>query len=109
MTSSGPPPVAPPKPGSFSDRYDKFIARWPKVHALHRMVVDGSRWCFSDIKVYFRIKRELSSKKKELTDLTMEELEVLIQKTIFPKLIFDFAKNCDFKLIVKIGRVLKLM
>ncbi|RCN29953.1 hypothetical protein ANCCAN_24280 [Ancylostoma caninum] len=79
MTSSGPPPVAPPKPGSFSDRYDKFISRWPKVHALHRMVVDGSRWCFSDIKVYFRIKRELSAKKKELTDLTMEELEVLIQ------------------------------
>ncbi|ETN85570.1 hypothetical protein NECAME_01462 [Necator americanus] len=41
MTSSGPPPTSPSKPGSFSDRYDKFIAQWPKVHTLHRMVVDG--------------------------------------------------------------------
>ncbi|KAK6729546.1 hypothetical protein RB195_006535 [Necator americanus] len=82
MTSSGPPPTSPSKPGSFSDRYDKFIAQWPKVHTLHRMVVDGSRWCFSDIKTYLRIKRELSSKVKTLADLSMAELEVLVQMPI---------------------------
>ncbi|EYC43172.1 hypothetical protein Y032_0501g2600 [Ancylostoma ceylanicum] len=96
MTSSGPPPVAPPKPGSFSDRYDKFIARWPKVHALHRMVVDGSRWCFSDIKVYYRIKRDLSSKKRKITDLTMEELEVLIQQKYSYTSVMEWKSRCLF-------------
>ncbi|VDO38205.1 unnamed protein product [Haemonchus placei] len=79
MTSAGPPPASPPKPGSFSARYDAFIARWPKVYALHRMVVDGSRWCFSDIKTYIRLKRELSSDARSLESLSMPELEVLVQ------------------------------
>ncbi|VDO94697.1 unnamed protein product [Heligmosomoides polygyrus] len=77
-TSAGPPPPTPSKPGSFSARYDAFIARWPKVYALHRMVVDGSRWCFADIKTYVRLKREITNP-KQLQNLTMSELEVLVQ------------------------------
>ncbi|KAK6029549.1 PDZ/DHR/GLGF domain protein, partial [Ostertagia ostertagi] len=79
MTSSGPPPASPSKPGSFSARYEAFISRWPTIHGLHRMVVDGSRWCFSDIKTYIRLKRELSSDARTLENLSMPELEVLVQ------------------------------
>ncbi|KAK5985653.1 hypothetical protein GCK32_002067 [Trichostrongylus colubriformis] len=79
MTSSGPPPASPPKPGSFTERYEKFISRWPVVYGMHRMVVDGSRWCFSDIKTYIRLKREMSSNGRKLESLSMPELEVLVQ------------------------------
>uniref|UniRef100_A0A1I7X7V4 Transposase n=1 Tax=Heterorhabditis bacteriophora TaxID=37862 RepID=A0A1I7X7V4_HETBA len=80
LTSSGPPPSIPPKYGSFSHKYDRFISRWPKVYAIHSMVIDGSRWCFSDIKTYIRVKRELYMKKRNLPDLSMSELEVLVQR-----------------------------
>ncbi|KAJ1363155.1 hypothetical protein KIN20_022947 [Parelaphostrongylus tenuis] len=79
LTSSGPPPSSPPKPGSFSERYDRFVARWPKIYAYHRMVVDGSRWCYSDVKTYIRVRRELLSNRRKLNDLSMDELEVLVQ------------------------------
>ncbi|VDM56518.1 unnamed protein product [Angiostrongylus costaricensis] len=78
-TSSGPPPTSAPKPGTFSERYDKFISKWPRIYALHRMVVDGSRWCLSDVKTYIRVRRELFTKTKKLDDLSMDELEVLVQ------------------------------
>ncbi|WKX91625.1 hypothetical protein Q1695_010002 [Nippostrongylus brasiliensis] len=77
-TSAGPPPPTPSKPGSFSDKYDKFLSRWPRVYAIHRMVVDGSRWCFADIKTYIRLKRELSNA-RQLDSLSVPELEVLVQ------------------------------
>ncbi|VDL71844.1 unnamed protein product [Nippostrongylus brasiliensis] len=80
-TSAGPPPPTPSKPGSFSDKYDKFLSRWPKVYAIHRMVVDGSRWCFADIKTYIRLKRELSNA-RQLDSLSVPELEVLVQLDI---------------------------
>ncbi|CAJ0946417.1 unnamed protein product, partial [Mesorhabditis belari] len=77
-TSQGPLPN-PPKEGSLSYKYERYISRWPKFLALHRMVVDGSRWCFSDVKTYIRVRRDISSKRRTLEQLSVEELEVLVQ------------------------------
>lgn len=40
-TSLGPPPSPPPTVGSFSHKYDTFLAKYPMMHALHNRVVNG--------------------------------------------------------------------
>ncbi|UMM12183.1 hypothetical protein L5515_001092 [Caenorhabditis briggsae] len=78
-TSAGPPPSTPAKEGSLTYKYEKFIGKWPKVLALHRTVLEGSRWCFADVKMYFRTKKAVTTGQKKLSDLTVEELETLVQ------------------------------
>ncbi|CAJ0571329.1 unnamed protein product, partial [Mesorhabditis spiculigera] len=78
QTSKGPAP-SPPKEGSLMYKYEGFIGRWPKFLAIHRMVVDGSKWCFSDVKTYIRVRRDLSASRRKLEQLSVEELEVLVQ------------------------------
>ncbi|CAD6190888.1 unnamed protein product [Caenorhabditis auriculariae] len=58
LTSYGPPPSTPPKPGSLTYKYENFLGRWPKVLAMHRTIVDGE---------------------KKLKDLEVPQLEVLVQ------------------------------
>ncbi|CAB3410599.1 unnamed protein product [Caenorhabditis bovis] len=79
QTSAGPPPADPPKPGGLMHKYEEFIGRWPKALALHRTVMEGSRWCFWDVKTFWRTKRALMNGEKKLTDLNLHELETLVQ------------------------------
>ncbi|UMM12181.1 hypothetical protein L5515_001092 [Caenorhabditis briggsae] len=81
-TSAGPPPSTPAKEGSLTYKYEKFIGKWPKVLALHRTVLEGSRWCFADVKMYFRTKKAVTTGQKKLSDLTVEELETLVQMPV---------------------------
>ncbi|PIC50839.1 hypothetical protein B9Z55_001584 [Caenorhabditis nigoni] len=78
-TSAGPPPSTPAKEGSLTYKYEKFIGKWPKVLELHRTVLEGSRWCFADVKMYFRTRKAVTTGQKKLSDLTVEELETLVQ------------------------------
>ncbi|CAL2030563.1 unnamed protein product [Caenorhabditis brenneri] len=78
-TSAGPPPATPAKEGSLTYKYEKFIGKWPKVLALHRTVLEGSRWCFADVKMYFKTRRAVATGQKKMSDLTVEELETLVQ------------------------------
>ncbi|TKR92818.1 hypothetical protein L596_007394 [Steinernema carpocapsae] len=43
------------------------------------MVTDGCKWCVSDMKTYYRIRRDLSQGRRTLTDLTTDELESYVQ------------------------------
>ncbi|CAI2312656.1 unnamed protein product [Caenorhabditis sp. 36 PRJEB53466] len=81
-TSAGPPPAAPAKEGSLTYKYEAFIGKWPKVLALHRTVLEGSRWCFADVKMYFKTRKAVASGQKKLTDLNVEELETLVQMPV---------------------------
>ncbi|CAC42296.1 Letm1 RBD domain-containing protein [Caenorhabditis elegans] len=82
QTSAGPPPATPAKEGSLTYKYEQFIGKWPKVLALHRTVLEGSRWCFADVKMYFKTKRAVATGQKKLTDLSVEELETLVQMPV---------------------------
>ncbi|KHN78572.1 hypothetical protein Tcan_06546 [Toxocara canis] len=76
--SSEPPPHKTPK--GMMGRYEHFLkTRAPKAYTVHRMVVDGSKWCVTDIKIYFKIKRDLANGTRTLSQLTQNELEILIQ------------------------------
>ncbi|PIC50838.1 hypothetical protein B9Z55_001584 [Caenorhabditis nigoni] len=81
-TSAGPPPSTPAKEGSLTYKYEKFIGKWPKVLELHRTVLEGSRWCFADVKMYFRTRKAVTTGQKKLSDLTVEELETLVQRAV---------------------------
>ncbi|PAV62652.1 hypothetical protein WR25_10438 [Diploscapter pachys] len=78
-SSAGPPPSDPPKEGSLMFKYEKLLSQWPKVLALHRMVMNGSRWCFSDVKSYFSVKSDLYKGIRKIDQLTVPELEVQVQ------------------------------
>ncbi|CAI5439173.1 unnamed protein product [Caenorhabditis angaria] len=79
FTSAGPPPSDPPKPGSLMFKYEQFVGKWPKILALHKTVMNGSRWCFSDVKTYYKTRKSLMSGEKKLADLSVEQLETLVQ------------------------------
>ncbi|PAV76521.1 hypothetical protein WR25_13648 [Diploscapter pachys] len=78
-SSAGPSPSSPPKEGSLMFKYEKFLSQWPKILSLHRMVMDGSRWCFSDVKSYFSVKSDLYKGVRKIDQLTVPELEVQVQ------------------------------
>ncbi|GMR53444.1 hypothetical protein PMAYCL1PPCAC_23639, partial [Pristionchus mayeri] len=81
-TSLGPPPAAPPTPGSFSHRYDTFMSKYPRMLALHRRVVNGSRWCVMDVKQLWALRRVDLHKESEIDKLTIPQLETLIQARV---------------------------
>uniref|UniRef100_A0A915PXB6 Letm1 RBD domain-containing protein n=1 Tax=Setaria digitata TaxID=48799 RepID=A0A915PXB6_9BILA len=65
-------------------QYESFLLRrYPKVYAIHRMVmnglVSGCKWCWSDIKTYYRLKKDLKSNVRRISDLKRSELEILLQ------------------------------
>uniref|UniRef100_A0A915C7E2 Letm1 RBD domain-containing protein n=2 Tax=Parascaris univalens TaxID=6257 RepID=A0A915C7E2_PARUN len=73
-------PPAHRTPTGLMGRYECFLkTRAPRAYTIHKMVVDGSKWCISDIKIYFALRRELASGSRSLADLTQNELEILIQ------------------------------
>uniref|UniRef100_A0A1I7YY72 Letm1 RBD domain-containing protein n=1 Tax=Steinernema glaseri TaxID=37863 RepID=A0A1I7YY72_9BILA len=75
--STGPPK---PKSGGLVAKFEDYIKpRYPRMYKLHRMVKDGCTWCISDMKCYYRIRRDLLREKRTLTDLTTDELESYVQ------------------------------
>ncbi|MFH4979450.1 hypothetical protein AB6A40_006159 [Gnathostoma spinigerum] len=61
-------------------RYEDLLKRrWPKMYAVHRMVVDGCKWCYTDIKTYFILRRELSRGVRTIAEFDQNELEIFIQ------------------------------
>ncbi|KAK6105740.1 LETM1-like family protein [Brugia pahangi] len=62
------------------ERYESFLSRrYPKVYAVHRMVINGCKWCWSDIKIYYRLKKDLRTKTRQISELKQSELEILLQ------------------------------
>ncbi|GMT28448.1 hypothetical protein PFISCL1PPCAC_19745, partial [Pristionchus fissidentatus] len=78
-TSLGPPPSIPPSPGSFSYKYDSFLSKYPRLHALHNTVVNGSRWCVMDVKQLWVLRSMNIEKESDRKKLTIPQLETLIQ------------------------------
>ncbi|KAF8365324.1 hypothetical protein PRIPAC_83153 [Pristionchus pacificus] len=78
-TSLGPPPSPPPIVGSFSHKYDTFLAKYPMMHALHNRVVNGSRWCVMDVKQLWALRSIDLKDNNQLDKLTIPQLETLIQ------------------------------
>lgn len=70
----------PHKPKGFMRTYENFLnRRYPKVYIVHRLVVDGSKWCISDIKTYCRLRRDFLRGTRTIAELDQNELEILIQ------------------------------
>uniref|UniRef100_A0A8R1XTW8 Letm1 RBD domain-containing protein n=1 Tax=Onchocerca volvulus TaxID=6282 RepID=A0A8R1XTW8_ONCVO len=68
------------QPKGLMARYESFLSRrYPKVHAIHKMVTNGCKWCWSDIKTYYRLKKDLRTKTRQLSELKRSELEILLQ------------------------------
>lgn len=89
LTSGGPPPAKPVVPNSFSAHYDEFVSRWPKIYTLKCLIAGGVRWCFADVKMFFPLRWALMNKKRKLSELSMPELEVLVQNPVeLPRLAF---------------------
>ncbi|EFO24865.2 hypothetical protein LOAG_03622 [Loa loa] len=61
-------------------QYESLLSRrYPKAYAVHRMVMDGCKWCWSDIKTYYRLKKDLRTKTRQISELKRSELEILLQ------------------------------
>jgi len=65
---------------SFFSRYEEYLEKnFPKYYTKHRLIVDGVKWSFSDFKKYFYLIYQLNVGKKNLFDLSSEDLLLLIQ------------------------------
>lgn len=49
------------------------------ARSVYRRVIDGSKWCVSDIKTYYILKRDLARGVRTVAQLQQNELEILIQ------------------------------
>ncbi|OZC05153.1 LETM1-like protein [Onchocerca flexuosa] len=68
------------QPKGLMARYESFLSRrYPKVYAVHKMVTNGCKWCWSDVKIYYRLKKDLRTKTRQLSELKRSELEILLQ------------------------------
>ncbi|KAM3721728.1 LETM1 domain-containing protein [Dirofilaria immitis] len=68
------------QPKGWMARYESFLSRrYPKAHAVHKMVIDGYKWCWSDIKTYYQLKKDLRTKTRQISELKRSELEILLQ------------------------------
>jgi len=57
-------------------RYENFLEnRFPAAHRVHRQVVDGSKFCYQDLLIYFRVRNGLLTRRKSLRDFSRHELE----------------------------------
>ncbi|CAD5206229.1 unnamed protein product [Bursaphelenchus okinawaensis] len=70
-------------------KYEQFLEkRYPKVYRIHRLVVDGCRDCLADVKLLYRLNKDLKYGKRELTDMNTKELMCLLQtQEELPKLV----------------------
>uniref|UniRef100_A0AC34F6W6 Letm1 RBD domain-containing protein n=1 Tax=Panagrolaimus sp. ES5 TaxID=591445 RepID=A0AC34F6W6_9BILA len=60
--------------------YENYLEKnWPKVYKIHRLVVDGTKASVADVKSYYSIRRDLSSGKVSLTQLSRPQLQTYIQ------------------------------
>ncbi|KAK0425999.1 hypothetical protein QR680_009494 [Steinernema hermaphroditum] len=72
--------TGPRKPTGIMAKFEAYVGpRYPRAYKLHRMVKDGCTWCISDMKSYYRIRRDLFRGKRTLTDLSTSELESYVQ------------------------------
>lgn len=55
------------------------------------MAFSCSKWCWSDIKTYYHVKRRLRQTNQDLSGLTRGELEVLLQVGAFTAVFFIFT------------------
>uniref|UniRef100_A0A0R3RXW5 Letm1 RBD domain-containing protein n=1 Tax=Elaeophora elaphi TaxID=1147741 RepID=A0A0R3RXW5_9BILA len=68
------------QPKGWMERYESFLSRrYPKAYAVHSMVMNGCKWCWSDIKTYYRLKKDLRTKSRQISELKRPELEILLQ------------------------------
>ncbi|KAL3997295.1 LETM1-like family protein [Acanthocheilonema viteae] len=68
------------QPKGWMERYEAFLSRrYPKAYAVHKMVMNGCKWCWSDIKTYYRLKKDLRTKTRQISELKRPELEILLQ------------------------------
>uniref|UniRef100_A0A915E8C3 Metallophosphoesterase 1 n=1 Tax=Ditylenchus dipsaci TaxID=166011 RepID=A0A915E8C3_9BILA len=69
-----------PLNGSLMKKYEAYLEdNFPKFYSLHRLVVDGTKSCFSDLKSYWSIRKDLNNQTRELSDLSMKELAIYVQ------------------------------
>ncbi|KAI1731128.1 LETM1-like protein [Ditylenchus destructor] len=51
---------------------------YPRIHYYYRLVTNGSKSSFADLKTYYAIRRDLYKEKRALTDLNADELSAYI-------------------------------
>jgi hypothetical protein len=68
-----------PPSNSLMQKYENVLKRWPKVYAMHRLFIDGCKWCWADLKCFYRIRRDIKNGERSLDDLSRQELEIYIQ------------------------------
>ncbi|CAG9538970.1 unnamed protein product [Cercopithifilaria johnstoni] len=68
------------QPKGWMERYESFLSRrYPKIYAVQRMVMNGCKWCWLDIKTYYRLKKDLRTKTRQISELKRSELQILLQ------------------------------
>uniref|UniRef100_A0A0N4Z247 PDZ domain-containing protein n=1 Tax=Parastrongyloides trichosuri TaxID=131310 RepID=A0A0N4Z247_PARTI len=61
-------------------KYEDFLEKnFPKFYVIHKQIVGGCKWCISDLKMYFTLRRALNLNKKKIEDFNRKELECFIQ------------------------------
>ncbi|KAL3123738.1 hypothetical protein niasHT_006073 [Heterodera trifolii] len=60
-------------------RYEQWLQNYPALYKLHRLTVDGSKWCYSDLKTFFWLAYGLRKGRITLNDLNARELFIYIQ------------------------------
>uniref|UniRef100_A0A0K0F836 LETM1 domain-containing protein n=1 Tax=Strongyloides venezuelensis TaxID=75913 RepID=A0A0K0F836_STRVS len=98
------------KEGQFSKifkKYENFIEKkFPRYYLLHRQIVDGSKWCISDFKMYRSLRKGLKSNEVTIDNFSKKELECYIQ---FPS---DFIKMMTVLFLIQfpiIGEIIIIM
>uniref|UniRef100_A0AC35TSI7 LETM1 domain-containing protein n=1 Tax=Rhabditophanes sp. KR3021 TaxID=114890 RepID=A0AC35TSI7_9BILA len=73
-------PEKPKEKIGLMKKYENYLeANHPKTYALHRQIIDGCKWCISDLKCYWHIRKGLKSDHLKIETMTKEQLEVYLQ------------------------------
>ncbi|VDM96943.1 unnamed protein product [Thelazia callipaeda] len=68
------------QPKGLMTSYEAFLSRrYPKAYVVHKMVINGCKWCWSDIKTYYQLKNDLRTNVRKISQLKRSELEILLQ------------------------------
>uniref|UniRef100_A0A0N5BWS1 LETM1 domain-containing protein n=1 Tax=Strongyloides papillosus TaxID=174720 RepID=A0A0N5BWS1_STREA len=68
------------EPNGILKKYENFLKNnFPTSYTVYRQIVDGCKWCISDLKMYYVLRKTLRNNKKSIEDLKKEELECLIK------------------------------
>uniref|UniRef100_A0A0K0F837 LETM1 domain-containing protein n=1 Tax=Strongyloides venezuelensis TaxID=75913 RepID=A0A0K0F837_STRVS len=63
------------EPKGILRKYENFR----RFYTVYRQILDGFKWCVSDLKMYYMLRQTLRNNKKSIEDLKKEELECLIK------------------------------